>query len=380
MERAIASMAYGAEVQETMAPTPFRLVQADGTHTTFDVLGHATLHDPVLGALTIVAREAGHHELVDRVLERMVADAPFEEILVRSATLMCRPLWQMQCAGRFQDVDGNEQVVHTGVRVGCCTPPPRPDAPTSRVVRGLVTSRCFTELGQGVAFVRTLRLLSLAMLQRDQKVQLERVARHDRLTGLANRSRFFAALSATLTAARPGSAAVLYLDLDGFMAVNDTHGHAAGDTVRAVVAQRLSAVVGPADLVTRIGGDELPLLCPDLARDDPPGRLAEQLIEAVSQPIELAAHDHDRSARDVVVVGLSIGVAVIADPSIGWDCSLGHGELPDEHRDSGAPRPAHGIVHRRCHGGNLLVGAGPPDPGYEASCHSSCNDVRTYSP
>ena len=157
------------------------------------------------------------------------------------------------------------------------------------------------------------------MLPRDQKVQLERAARHDRLTGLANRARFFAAVSETLTTARPGSAAILYLDLDGFKAVNDTHGHAAGDTVLAVVAQRLSALVGPADLVARIGGDELAVLCPDLAPDDPPGRLAEQLIAAVSQPIELAPYGHDRSPRNVVVVGLSIGVAVIADPSSGVD-------------------------------------------------------------
>ena len=238
------------------------------------------------------------------------------------------------------------------------------------------------ELGQGVTFVRTLRLLSLAMLQRNQKVQLERAARHDRLTGLANRSRFFAALSTTLTTARPGSA--------------------------AVVAQRLSALVGPADLVARISGDELAVLCPDLAPDDPPGRLAEQLIEAVSQPIELAAHGHDRPARGVVVVGLSIGVAVIADPSsgvdlivqqriddelvlltrtfvpepdgesvggvagilnrevgqrtvfgsaqlghrsgprdsIGWPCSLGHGEFTDDHRVPGTKPPVAPVKSR----------------------------------
>ena len=136
MERALASMNNGAQMQETMAPTPFRLVRADGTHTTFDLLGHATLHDPVLGALTIVACEAGHHELVDRVLESMVADAPFEEILVQSATLMCRPRWQVQCAVRFQDVVGHERVVHTGWPGRLLHP-----ASTTRCTRALRHSR-----------------------------------------------------------------------------------------------------------------------------------------------------------------------------------------------------------------------------------------------
>jgi diguanylate cyclase (GGDEF)-like protein/PAS domain S-box-containing protein len=363
VERAVASIAYGSEVDETIAPTPFRLVSFDGDVTSFDVLGHSTLHDPVINALLIVAREASHHEVVDRVLEGMVADAPFEEILVESADLMCRPLWQIECAVLFQDVDGAERVVHTGLPEALVNPDvgdePTPwdeartvgetvvcvglaqIAPALRRLADQAGYRsCWAApvhdpmhsrpacivvwsphdaapvLGSGVAFGRTLRLLALALQQRDQKVQLERAARHDRLTGLANRARFFGALIDTLETAAPGSAAVLYLDLDGFKAVNDTHGHAAGDIVLAEVALRLSAEAGPADLVARIGGDELAVLCPAVTGIDAVGQLAERLIEAVSRPIDLGSQG---AAGDVVAIGTSIGVVVVDDPSSGAD-------------------------------------------------------------
>lgn len=72
------------------------------------------------GALTIVAREAGHHELVDRVLESMVADSPFEEILVESATLMCRRGFRTSTATSRWSIPA--------CHVGCCTPPSEPNA------------------------------------------------------------------------------------------------------------------------------------------------------------------------------------------------------------------------------------------------------------
>src|SRR5690606_13553019 len=86
-------------------------------------------------------------------------------------------------------------------------------------------------------------------------------ARHDMLTGLSNRSGLAKALEARF--AEPGQGrrlALIYLDLDGFKAVNDSHGHMAGDRLLQMVADRLRGVLRSGDLVARIGGDEFIVL------------------------------------------------------------------------------------------------------------------------
>lgn len=88
------------------------------------------------------------------------------------------------------------------------------------------------------------------------------LATHDPLTGLANRGRLLAHLEGELTrAARTGDTVVLtYLDLDGFKAVNDSHGHAVGDELLAAVASRLAPLVRGDELLARMGGDEFVLV------------------------------------------------------------------------------------------------------------------------
>ncbi|GAA0445902.1 hypothetical protein Aca07nite_03920 [Actinoplanes capillaceus] len=120
-------------------------------------------------------------------------------------------------------------------------------------------------------------------------------ARHDTLTGLANR----AVLTDELER-RSGPVAVLYLDLDGFKEVNDSHGHEAGDLVLATVAQRLSAAVRATDLVVRLGGDEFVLFCPNLPEAEAV-RLAERVLGDVAQPIPFHGETLD--------IGVSVGIA-----------------------------------------------------------------------
>ncbi|MBO3737391.1 GGDEF domain-containing protein [Actinoplanes flavus] len=120
-------------------------------------------------------------------------------------------------------------------------------------------------------------------------------ARHDTLTGLANR----AVLTDELER-RSGPVAVLYLDLDGFKEVNDSHGHEAGDMVLATVAERLSAAVRSTDLVVRLGGDEFVLFCPNLPEAEAI-RLAERVLVYVSQPIPFRDETLD--------IGVSVGIA-----------------------------------------------------------------------
>lgn len=148
------------------------------------------------------------------------------------------------------------------------------------------------------------RLLSRLV---DHQAELNRLASHDSLTGLANRKLLGDRLRQTLMQAehRAAPVAVLYLDLDGFKQLNDTLGHEAGDQALREVARRLLGLVRPTDTVARIGGDEFVLLLMDL--EDHAERtalaLADRCIAAVAVPLKLSDVD--------TVIGVSIGIAVL---------------------------------------------------------------------
>src|SRR5205814_3510644 len=99
------------------------------------------------------------------------------------------------------------------------------------------------------------------------------------LTGLPNRLNLLEAVEQEL-ARGAGSAAVLYLDLDRFKAVNDTWGHSAGDELLAEFAHRLGAAIRVQDLAARIGGDEFAVLVRE-AGTEAAAAAAERLLEAV---------------------------------------------------------------------------------------------------
>ncbi|MFD4460845.1 diguanylate cyclase domain-containing protein [Nocardia sp. NPDC058480] len=132
---------------------------------------------------------------------------------------------------------------------------------------------------------------------RASRRQLEFQATHDALTGLANRSLILSQLSSAL-ADEGGSlvTTVLFIDLDGFKAINDTLGHAIGDTVLQIVAQRLQQSLRSEDLVGRLGGDEfLVLLSGHPQRADLPA-LVERLRGTMSEPIIASGHRLEVSA------------------------------------------------------------------------------------
>ncbi|GAA4976512.1 diguanylate cyclase domain-containing protein [Kineococcus glutinatus] len=142
---------------------------------------------------------------------------------------------------------------------------------------------------------------------RSYLARVEALAHRDPLTGLANRRRVQEHVESALLEARVSgtSLALLFLDLDGFKAVNDRLGHAAGDELLAVTAQRLAGRLRHGDLLARLGGDEflvvLPHLAPATARAEAQ-RVAGQLAAAVTAPLLL------RGER--VAVGTSTGVSV----------------------------------------------------------------------
>lgn len=136
------------------------------------------------------------------------------------------------------------------------------------------------------------------------EARMERAALHDALTGLPNRVLLADRLSQALAAAERQSHvfSLAYLDLNGFKAVNDTHGHDAGDEVLKAVAARLQAGLRAGDTVARLGGDEfVVLLTPQRAPSDAQ-HVLERLLEALTQPITLGN-------GATVGVGSSLGVA-----------------------------------------------------------------------
>jgi diguanylate cyclase (GGDEF)-like protein/PAS domain S-box-containing protein len=114
-------------------------------------------------------------------------------------------------------------------------------------------------------------------------------AEHDPLTGLPNRillnDRF---LQAKARAERKGlRVGMLFLDLDGFKQVNDTHGHALGDLLLQRIAGRLTQAVRASDTVTRLGGDEFIVMLPDLESEAEIMLIADKLLQAVREPYDL---------------------------------------------------------------------------------------------
>jgi diguanylate cyclase (GGDEF)-like protein len=159
--------------------------------------------------------------------------------------------------------------------------------------------RALALIGALIAVLVLLRL-SLLFVERDEldvqrraaQLALKQMAYHDGLTQLANRRSLYEAMSAAIAGAEDGTTALLFVDLDGFKAVNDTHGHAAGDTVLTDVAARLRTVVRGDDLVARHGGDEFVVLLrglPPGKADELAGQTVVRVREALASPVETDA-------------------------------------------------------------------------------------------
>lgn len=123
--------------------------------------------------------------------------------------------------------------------------------------------------------------------------EIEQLAYHDQLTGLANRRLLHDRLAQAVSGAlrREAMVGVLFLDLDNFKNVNDTLGHQYGDELLKVVAQRLKTCVRAEDTVARVGGDEFVVMLGDVAHSDDVAEIAQKIIETVKQVIPLNGND-----------------------------------------------------------------------------------------
>ncbi|WP_295458227.1 diguanylate cyclase [uncultured Thiodictyon sp.] len=129
-------------------------------------------------------------------------------------------------------------------------------------------------------------------------------AEHDALTGLPNRVLLFDRLSEALRDAhhRDTRVAVLFIDLDRFKPINDTHGHAAGDTVLQTVARRIKRSVRDTDSVARLGGDEFVVVLRDVQAPEHADQVARKIVANLDRPLWLNGLS--------LSVGASIGIAI----------------------------------------------------------------------
>ena len=154
-----------------------------------------------------------------------------------------------------------------------------------------------------------------------RELKISWMARHDVLTGLANRTVFAEALQREIARAhRDGTNfAVLYLDLDHFKDINDTLGHPIGDLLLQSVAERLRANVRETDTVSRFGGDEFALIATELKHPGDAATLAEKVLAIMSEPVSL----QDMEVRS----GATIGIAVYGPESADAEALLSHADI-----------------------------------------------------
>ncbi|MCQ4165583.1 PAS domain S-box protein [Tahibacter harae] len=155
------------------------------------------------------------------------------------------------------------------------------------------------------------QVLGLHVMAQDitrQKIEERRwiqAAERDSLTGLTNRAGFLVRLERALARSRDQRSllVVMYLDIDRFKQINDSHGHAVGDAVLKTFAQRLLAVLRPSDVVCRLGGDEFTIIIEGMRRPQYASAAAAKIVAAMRKPFLLP--------NDLTLaVSTSVGVAV----------------------------------------------------------------------
>jgi diguanylate cyclase (GGDEF)-like protein/PAS domain S-box-containing protein len=133
------------------------------------------------------------------------------------------------------------------------------------------------------------------------------LAFHDALTKLPNRALLMERLERQIafTEREPRLIAVIFLDIDGFKAVNDTLGHAVGDELLIAIAQKLQALVRQSDTVARLGGDEFVIQLDSPANREEVGQVADRFLAAINEVLDIQGHR--------VQVAASIGITVCPD-------------------------------------------------------------------
>jgi len=339
----------GADDAQHLSPTPdwlaitLRMIAKDGSIIPIEVTGSGGLHDPVVGGVIYDVRPVRRETVVNSVLTGLAGGAPVRSLLSDAvefaalppidfgvALVEHRPIGAerliaatddrvalaVRDAGESWPDVGDRPVRH---RLAELRPPWSTDlvdagfvdgyfaeveAPDDAIVYRLVGC---TPTDQGNAhgpihrMERARELIMVALLRAHHDRFLDHAASHDVLTDLPNRLELARTFEAYTMAGQP--CVLLFIDLDNFKPINDTYGHAGGDRVMSIVADRLRSSVRPSDLVARVGGDEFAVLAP--AADDTDAHfdtMADRILRRVSEPISLDG--------SLIELTASVGIAV----------------------------------------------------------------------
>mgnify|MGYP006272444899 FL=1 len=173
------------------------------------------------------------------------------------------------------------------------------DADGTRYILEVTGAPRFDALGQLVGYYGTANDVTDRVAEQENVIRL---AHTDPLTGLGNKRALEVHLGEAFADCGPDKrVALIAIDLDGFKAINDTHGHAVGDETLKQVAERICAETRMEDVPVRVGGDEFAIICRDVERDQTVTRLAMRLRRSLSAPYDLSVATELMSA--------SIGIA-----------------------------------------------------------------------
>ncbi len=163
-----------------------------------------------------------------------------------------------------------------------------------------------------ISLERELARTNLGLQEKNHRLeeseeQLRQMAHFDKLTGLPNRLLFFERLERAVVESNRSRSnfGLLFVDLDAFKAVNDNHGHKAGDGLLLMAGQRMSGCVRASDTVARMGGDEFCVIVRGVKSIDGPVTVAEKIISALSRPFDISG--------TTCQIGASVGIAIYPD-------------------------------------------------------------------
>ena len=157
--------------------------------------------------------------------------------------------------------------------------------------------------------------------RKQQEAQIEHLAFHDLLTGLPNRRLLIDRIQVAIAqAARDANGlALLFVDLDRFKTINDSLGHQAGDQLLRLVGERLKSCVRSGDTVSRVGGDEFIVLCPNCDSPEDASSLGDKLLGAIAQPYQIDDTE--------LVITASIGIALYPDNGADANSLIGNADV-----------------------------------------------------
>jgi diguanylate cyclase (GGDEF)-like protein/PAS domain S-box-containing protein len=342
------------EAPGSMPPVRQRYRRADGGWTWFEVTNHNQLADRASGVVVAEMIDVSHEMAAEEALRarekllRRLAEALPIGVLQATAggrivytnerlhqilgTSLAPDLAEQLATVACQDRLALDAAIDSALRSGIDADMEvqiRP-TPDDRTRRCMVRLRALAdELGMTTGAILTLEDVTESARLR---AELERRATHDMLTRVMNRASVIAIIEDAL--ARPGTdgTAAIFVDLDRFKEVNDSLGHAAGDELLRIVADRLAIAVRADDALGRIGGDEFLVVCSGIRDVGPARRVAERISRALQRPVHVAGTTLDMQA--------SLGVAYSGRRSITADALVARADAAMyESKRQGLGRP-----------------------------------------